>query len=479
MYWGPMRIPPPSRLLAAGLGRWHGLSLARRFALTGGIVMLVGMVAIGSWVASRIEDGVTRNAASTTALYIESIIAPLTQELRRDDALSPRAVHALDEVLATPAFRDRVVSFKLWRKDGRIAYATDPALRGQAFPSTRELEAALAGHVVAHFDALGDDEDAPERATGLPLLEIYSPVRGAWSGEVIAVAELYEDARELRANLRVARLESWLVVGAITLLTGAALFGIVLSGSRTIERQRQALEARVAELDELATQNRRLRLRVQRASSRTSEVNERFLRRISAELHDGPAQLLGFAALRVESIGAEPDPQRRTAEVRRVRDSLGDALRDLRAICRGLALPEIDGLSLRELLDHAVEAHRKRTEARVELTVDGDLAARELPRPLRICVYRFVQEGLSNAYRHAGDVTVRVGARVADRRLELAIEDDGPGLGSASLDGAGLGLAGLRDRVESLGGEFRVESRTGAGVRIAMAVDLAEAQGDG
>jgi hypothetical protein len=466
--------------LASALGdRWRELSLAWRFALTGGIVMLLGMAAVGSWVASRIEDGVTRNAASATALYVDSIIAPLGQELRRADEMSPRAVRALDEVLATPGLAKRVVSFKIWREDGRLAYASDPALLGRAFPPTRELEAAWAGEVVGRFDALGDEEDAAERATGVPLLEIYSPIREVWSGEVIAVAELYADASDLQASIRGARRQSWLVVGAVTVTTAAALFGIVLSGSRTIERQRLALEARVAELDALARQNRMLRLRVQRAASRTSEVNERYLRRISAELHDGPAQLLGFAALRVESLGAEPDVERRSAEVRRVRDSLGDALRDLRAICRGLAPPEIDGLGLRELLEHAVAAHRRRTEARVELALDGDLAAPGMPRSLRTCVYRFVQEGLSNAYRHAGDVAVRVEARVRDGTLRLAVEDQGPGLGAGGAAGSGLGLAGLRDRVESLGGEFRVESRDGAGVRLAMAIDLDEVPGDG
>ena len=189
---------------------------------------------------------------------------------------------------------DALVSFKLWREGGRIVYASNPELTGQVFPPTDELRAAWSGHVVANFDALGDDEDASERATGIPLLEIYSPIREVWSGNVIGVAEFYEEAHDLKSNIFAARLESWLVVGAVTATTAAALFGIVLGGSRTIERQRVALEARVGELATLATQNEALRLRVQRASSRATELNEQYLRRISAELHDGPAQLAGL-----------------------------------------------------------------------------------------------------------------------------------------------------------------------------------------
>jgi signal transduction histidine kinase len=465
-----------SRLGSRAGGLWRRLSLAKRFALTGGVVMLLGMAAIGSWVASRIEEGVTRNTANATALYVESVIAPLSQELTRSDGLSASASRALDEVLANTPLGRRVVSFKLWRQGGRIVYASNPDLAGQVFPPTDDLRAAWSGQVVANFDALGDVEDAPERATGIPLLEIYSPIREVWSGNVIGVAEFYEEARDLKSNIFAARLESWLVVGAVTATTAAALFGIVLGGSRTIERQRVTLEARVGELGTLAAQNDALRRRVQRASSRASELNERYLRRISAELHDGPAQLVGFAALRVESIGDGSVQDR--GEVQRIRSSLADALRDLRAICRGLALPEIDGMSLSALLRHAVTAHRERTQASVRLDLDGDLAAKALPRSLRICVYRFVQEGLNNAYRHAGDVSARVSAKVGKDCLFLAVEDDGPGLEQTDPPREGLGLSGLRDRVESLGGEFRIEGRKGRGARIVMTIGLNEVQSD-
>jgi hypothetical protein len=457
-----------------------GSSLAERFALTGGFVMLLGMAAIGSWVASRIEEGVTRNTANATALYVESVIAPLSQELTRPDGLSASAARALDEVLANTPLGRRVVSFKLWQRGGRIVYASNPDLAGQVFPPTDDLTAAWSGKVVANFDALGDDEDASERATGVPLLEIYSPIREVWSGDVIGVAEFYEEARDLKSNIFAARLESWLVVGAVTATTAAALFGIVLGGSRTIERQRLALEERVGELAILAGQNEALRLRVQRASSRATELNEQYLRRISAELHDGPAQLVGFAALRVESIGDGSVPHGGVDEVERIRRSLAEALRDLRSICRGLALPEIDGMRLSELLlGHAVAAHRERTQASVRLDLNGDLAPEALPRSLRICIYRFVQEGLNNAYRHAGEVPARVSAQAGKASLWLAVEDEGAGLEQACPPREGLGLSGLRDRVESLGGEFRIEGREGGGARIMMTIGLNEVQSDG
>ena len=87
-YGGSWQSIRSRALRRAPLSLWRRLSLAERFALTGGVVMLLGMAVIGSWVASRIEEGVTRNTANATALYVESVIAPLSQELTRSDGLS-------------------------------------------------------------------------------------------------------------------------------------------------------------------------------------------------------------------------------------------------------------------------------------------------------------------------------------------------------------------------------------------------------
>jgi hypothetical protein len=75
------------------------------------------------------------------------------------------------------------------------------------------------------------------------LLEIYSPIRANRSGEIIAVAEFYEVAVGLEQDLFEARLNSWIMVGAVMMSMAALLFGIVASGSQTIGRQRRALEA--------------------------------------------------------------------------------------------------------------------------------------------------------------------------------------------------------------------------------------------
>jgi signal transduction histidine kinase len=126
------------------------------------------------------------------------------------------------------------------------------------------------------------------------------------------------------------------------------LAGIVGSGSTTIARQQAELREKVAQLTELLAQNEKLSSRVRAASARTAAFNERFLRRISAELHDCPAQDLAFALLRLDSIGARSggsgaadEAARPTAEeIGKIEGSLAHALRELRAVTAGLRLPD-------------------------------------------------------------------------------------------------------------------------------------------
>ena len=83
--------------------------------------------------------------------------------------------------------------------------------------------------------------------------------------------------------------------------SGLALYGIVRAGSNTIERQEAALRAQVAESRRIAALNRDLGERVMRASARATASTERTLRRIGADLHDGPAQYVALAAMRLDT----------------------------------------------------------------------------------------------------------------------------------------------------------------------------------
>ena len=143
--------------------RLAALTLVQRFSLAGGAVMLVSMIVIGSWVTSVISARVVESTGAATALFMDSFIAPLAQELDEADMLSIGPTRALEELLAGSAFGQRVLSIKIWKPGGLIAYAAEPDLIGRRFAPSAGLARALEGHLVAELDQLDDPESAAER----------------------------------------------------------------------------------------------------------------------------------------------------------------------------------------------------------------------------------------------------------------------------------------------------------------------------
>jgi signal transduction histidine kinase len=448
-------------------GGWEGLSLARQFALAGGFVMLLATAAVGWFVSGRIEELVVRNTANATALYMESFIAPLAQDLADSPQMTMESRARLSALLENTALGRRVVSFKIWREGGLMVDASNTALIGQTFPVTENLVQAWGGEVRAEFEDTADPEDAAENEMNLPLLEIYSPIRENRTGRVIAVAEFYEVATQLKTDLIRARLASWATVALIMAVIFSSLFVVVLRGSRTIDHQLAAMTG-------LSSRNVALRLRVQGAAARFAAMNDQTLRRVGADLHDGPAQLLGFAALRLDAVRDAAGPAAAPA-VEEVARAVKDSIAEIRTISRGLSLPDIDKRSLADLITGLAVAHQARTGSEVAVTCDLDQGA-DLPEAAKICVYRFVQEGLNNGWRHAEGKGQSVHLTLSADELHLRVADRGPGfsapLPGAGLDGATLGLAGLADRVESLGGHFAATNRAGGGAELTMTLDL-------
>lgn len=452
------------------LDRWNDQSLARQFLLAGGLVAFAAMLLVGAYVTSVIEATVTRNSAASTALYVDSIIAPLLPDMKTNQTLDDVTTRALDETFGQGALGGQVISFKLWRRDGTVLYATDKSMIGQKYGPSDNLRTAFSGQMVARFGPAEDPESNFERSTGMPLLEIYNPILQPWSGEVVAVSEFYEVAGDFQRSLYQAQLRSWGAVAGVTLAFFLILSAIVFRGSRTIDHQRQALTQRVAELSDLLSQNEALHARAQRASRRATALNESYLRRLGADLHDGPAQLVAYAALRVDSrLLTDPatSPTAREEEVTTIKARLDEAMDEIRSICSGLVLPQIEAAELPDVLRRAVNAHRQRTGVDVALKTSS--RSRPLSPSAKICIYRFVQEALNNGFRHGGGLDQSVRQSFDNGNVVVEVGDRGPGFDPQRIRPEGLGLAGLRERIESLGGTFAItSSKDGTTVRMSL-----------
>lgn len=444
---------------------WGQLRLDRQFLITAAIVITAAMTILGAWVSDRIVRGVVQNSAANSALYLVGYVEPLVQELGSSTELSTAAQQRLDSLVKASLLGNRVMAIKVWAPEGRIVYSSDAAMIGKSFPVTEHLKAAWAGSVTPEYNDLSDIENEVERAAGKPMLEIYVPVRDAVSNKVIAVAEIYETAENLARDLNRAYFETSLVVASLSLILLFSLFHIVRRGSLTIEQQQISLSERIDELSRLLTVNQELQSRVANANRRAAQTNEHFLRRIGAELHDGPVQLLGLGLLRLDAIKKRlkplEDPGKRD-DFQITQSALADALKELRGICAGITIPELNNAGLAAALEMAVRNHERRTNTQVDLHLPDNLPD-TLSLPINTCLYRFTQEGLNNSFRHAQGKGQKVTARIRGSVIELVVADEGKGT-SPEVNpvndnlASGLGLLGLKNRIEAIGGEFAFES---------------------
>jgi signal transduction histidine kinase len=193
-------------------------------------------------------------------------------------------------------------------------------------------------------------------------------------------------------------------------------------------------------------------------------------RRWARELHDETLQ--GLGALRVALSAA-----RRIDDPERWGDALSDAIEQLDneiASLRGI-IADVRPASLDELgTQAALEALADRTRAagvEVDLTVDLDWeAGREPARhepELETAVYRIVQEAITNAAKHSGSDSICVTVRDEAPVVTIEVRDEGRGFDPASRTN-GFGLAGMHERVESLGGSLSVESAPGRGTTVSV-----------
>ena len=201
-------------------------------------------------------------------------------------------------------------------------------------------------------------------------------------------------------------------------------------------------------------------------------IQELERKHLARELHDEFGQYL--QAIRLDAVSiVEPGkndlaPSASAAIIRSV-DHIHGALNDMIARLRPVGLDE---LGLAAAIEHLVDQWRHRLpDVGIDLAVRGDFEG--LGEDLDLTLYRFIQESLTNVHKHARARHVHIlleqdpsdGNQSDDVGLRVIVADDGCGMQTAA-SGSGFGLSGMRERVESAGGEFELHSTPGAGLRV-------------
>lgn len=184
---------------------------------------------------------------------------------------------------------------------------------------------------------------------------------------------------------------------------------------------------------------------------------ERERARLSRDLHDQIGQALtGVMLLLEERSGSTGDRIKAKALVAQTID-------DVRRLARALRPSVLDEVGLEAALRQQAREMQERTSMKIEVVVH---VRTPLPEDYEIAIYRVAQEALTNIARHAGAQNASVVLTGTNEAVQLTVEDDGKGFDPSADAGEHIGLAGMRERMELLGGSLRVETGPGEGTTI-------------
>ena len=248
--------------------------------------------------------------------------------------------------------------------------------------------------------------------------------------------------------------------GLIRILIAAVALGLLVAGVSTV---RIARLERETEWQQRRTEKAEQELRLLSQQLVHAQEDER--KSLSRELHDEVGQKLTALRMDLGNLerlrGGPPERFETTlAETRRLAE---ETLRLVRDLALGLRPSMLDDLGLGPALEWQAREFSRRSGVPVTVQLEGDLNA--VSEAHRTCVYRVVQEALTNCARHARAREIRIGVHGYRDRLLVTVQDDGTGM-EPDARGRGIGLIGMEERVREAGGTMELFSQPGKGTVV-------------
>ena len=241
----------------------------------------------------------------------------------------------------------------------------------------------------------------------------------------------------------------------------------------TLLGERGLLEQRVTERTlELSEANQLL----QNLTARLVSAQEDERRRISLELHDEAGQALTALKLSLSMMRSslDGDISSLDSQLQEAIDLVGNIMERLRTLAHDLRPPSLDNVELDQSLRDL--CHRTAVQSKIHVDYRSS-GVDSLPGYYQISIYRVVQESLTNIVKHAHAAHAWVKIECDAEGVHLSVRDDGVGFDSdAASQGqvSGIGVAGMRERVEALGGVFDITSNSGEGTSLLARMPLQE-----
>ncbi|SFA51960.1 two-component system, NarL family, sensor histidine kinase DegS [Anoxybacillus pushchinoensis] len=213
---------------------------------------------------------------------------------------------------------------------------------------------------------------------------------------------------------------------------------------------------------------------------RIIEAQEEERKRLSREIHDGPAQMLANVIMRsdlIERIYRERGAEEAIGEMRDLKKMVRSALYEVRRIIYDLRPMALDDLGLIPTLKKYLQTIEEYHKTTITFTYTGEV--KRLSNRFEVAVFRLVQEAVQNALKHAEATTIQVKMELKQNSLLIVVKDDGKGFNPNEKKDKAFGLMGMRERIEWLEGKLHIYSQLGRGTIVTMHIPLQKTEGKG
>lgn len=209
-------------------------------------------------------------------------------------------------------------------------------------------------------------------------------------------------------------------------------------------------------------------------SLRIIEAQEEERKRLSREIHDGPAQMMANVLLRsdlIEKTYREKGSDEAFQEISSLKDMVRQALTEVRRIIYDLRPMALDDLGLVPTLKKYLETIEEYNRG-IKLDFQSNGNEARLPNNFETSIFRLVQEAVSNAIRHGKSTDINVKMEWLTEQVSIIIKDNGTGFDQEIVKDQSFGLTGMRERIELIGGEFFINSTLGEGTVLMFHIPL-------
>ncbi|MCK8061010.1 MULTISPECIES: sensor histidine kinase [unclassified Fusibacter] len=338
---------------------------------------------------------------------------------------------------------------------------------------TLEEELVDVQHKIAMVIDEVDKLEIQEKASRQRLLQVSKDFKKFTEPEI---KKAYDTARDLQVKLSIKRHSEGELIKERTKLE------MRIRDSREVMKRSEKLTSKVGvALDYLTgafserVEDMKLR---DNLGIRIIKAQEEERRRVSREIHDGPAQILSNVVIRTEYFEKllDIDPVKAKVELKLLREVVRDSLKNIRRIIYDLMPMSLEDLGLvptvQKFINDVFEYH----DLPIQLVVKSQ-EQDKLSRLVRLAAFRIIQEGVNNIVKHAQATKAVVELNILHDRLEIGIHDNGKGIDETkrldSIDeSSGFGLYGVKERVKLLKGDLEIYSVPDKGTRMRIVIPI-------